>query len=401
MDEKLQAAAAWLWHEKRGGASLIDALLAAGDEEQALAVLAKIRQKNELEQSFEQMVSEGKTVIAEYLEMGIRLLFAHAESHPNNLYAAHSSMPIVAVKGNVDLLHRRQIAVVGSRHPTEAGVSLGALVVNALLSRGFIITSGGALGIDALAHREAMKHGQPTIVVTATDVTKVYPKENEDIYAYASQYGAVVSQFPRNTPPRRELFPVRNGLMAALSEATCIVQCREKSGALYTAEASRAMKRPVFVVAAPGFSSASEGGLELVKNHKAQLVSTALDLDCLGRGDQNAKGVQKQLGLQMLFDEGDAESKHTEATSDVSSHRQENTSNEDVEPRAQAKNPYQEEPFKHAIYEALQGFCLGREEIGRRICCFDLTRLNEALFDMECDGSIINLAGGYRIEHEM
>ena len=120
MRKRLQAAAAWLWHHKRAGASMIDALLDCGDEEQASGILAKIRQKNQEELAFDQIVLEGSGIIEAYLEKGIRLIFAHSEAYPYKLYEAHTAIPILSVLGNVDLLHRRQIAVVGSRHPTES-----------------------------------------------------------------------------------------------------------------------------------------------------------------------------------------------------------------------------------------------------------------------------------------
>ena len=428
MEKQLQAAATWLWHHKQAGASSVKALLSAKNEEQYAEIWSKICQKHELLLKFDHIVSQGEKVYEDYLSKGIRLIYAYSEDYPIKLYGVRNPIPILSVRGDTRLLCQRQIAIVGSRHATDAGLSLGTLSVHALMSRGFLITSGGALGIDAMAHREAMRLGQPTLVVTATDVTKMYPKENEDIFVYAGTHGAIVSQYPCMTPPKRELFPSRNALMAGLSDATCIVQCREQSGALYTAQASLSMNRPVFVVAISGFNSAHEGGLNLVKNQKACLVSSAEDFDCLGRGGQDATGVQMELGVQMLYPPQDG---RPESMADFPISAKEPLNDCQIPIMISRKSaplaplgkgaggkgpivpksakplvnkqksdlcPYEDE-LMQAIYHALEHTCLGREEIARHVGCFDLSRLNEALFDMECDGVIVNLGGGYRLEN--
>ena len=389
MEKRLQAAATWLWHNKRAGASTIDVLLTVKNEEDYARVWNEISEKFAIQTPFETIVSEGLQIYESYFSKGIRLIFAHSEAYPTRLLDVRSAIPVLSVQGDVSLLHRRQIAIVGSRNTTEVGLNLGSLVINALMSRGFVVTSGGALGIDAMAHREAMKLGQPTIVVTATDVTQCYPRENEDIFTYARTNGAVVSQFPIQTPPRRELFPSRNTLMAGLSDATCIVQCRENSGALYTAKASTAMQRPVFVLAMPGFSHANEGGLALVKTHKAKLVSSVHDFDDLGLGDQETKGVLAQLGLESLYSSSNqVETQKPKAVRAPS---------KNATQQANVTCPY-EDAMKQSIYRILSSSCIGREDLARQLGSFDLCELNEALFEMECDGVIVNLAGGYRLE---
>ncbi len=393
MEERLQAAATWLWHNKRAGASTIDVLLNVKREEDCACIWREIDEKFAIQIPFETIVSEGLQIYESYLSKGIHLIFAHSEAYPTRLLTARSAIPILSVQGDVSLLQRRQIAIVGSRKTTEMGMNLGTLVVDALMSRGFIVTSGGALGIDAMAHREAMKLGQPTIVVTATDVTQCYPRENEDIFTYARTNGAVVSQFPIRTSPRRELFPSRNTLMAGLSDATCIIQCRENSGALYTAKASTSMQRPVFVIAMPGFSHANEGGLALVKMHKAKLVSSVHDFDDLGLGDQETKGVVAQLGLESLY--GSSNQVEIQKTKVVKAPSKKNATQQTI-----VACPY-EDAMKQAIYRILSSSCIGREDLARQLGSFDLCELNEALFEMECDGVIVNLAGGYRLETQV
>lgn len=223
---------------------------------------------------------EGKAIEFEYGTKKTCILCPGDDDYPTNLYAI-SSAPIIGVKGNIHLLSQPQVAIVGSRQVCPSGQTLTPVIADDVMCRGFIVTSGGAAGIDALAHRQAMARNQATIVVSAMGTDKVYPKANTDIFDYARENGAIVSQFPNKVQTFKPNFPQRNDVIAALSTATVIVQCRQNSGALYTAKAAAKFHRPVFAAAMPGFDALTEGGLECIKTGMAKMLSDVHDFDPL------------------------------------------------------------------------------------------------------------------------
>ncbi len=383
--------AAWLWHEKQCSIKGINALLDICDS----AVLEQTWETHDhlhLNLKLQDAIQAGKDVCERYAQKGITLLFKGSDTFPPQLGAFTDKMPILSVCGDVSLLKQRQIAIVGSRDINEEGRNLGELITSILLGRGFLVTSGGARGVDAVAHRVAMRMNAPTIVVTATDAAQVYPNENADIFAYAKSHGAVVSQFPMVTEPRRELFPSRNNVIAALSEATLIVQCRLDSGALYTANASLQLDRPVLVGATTGFCVRTEGGLELVKRGLARLVTSSEDFDFLGDGDCENRGIVRDLGLLPLFSDVG-----TTTVSDAKP-RQESALR-----RKKAKNQKEtqyvvlmDDPFWKQIYEVMTDVPIGRDKLSSLIGCSNISKLTEALIQMEFNGWIECIAGRYR-----
>ena len=243
-------------------------------------------------------VIEGNQIEEEYRHRNIQLCCMLDPAYPIQLKNYKVYPPILAVQGKIELLQAPQVAMVGSRILHEFSETLANIIADHLMLRGFVITSGGALGIDALSHRQAMARHAQTIVVTGTGPDECYPRKNKDIFKYAAQNGAIVSQYPINTPAKKLNFPSRNAIIAGLSVATVIIQCREKSGALYTANFSNQLKRPVFVAAMPGFDPSTDGGLNLVKSGKALLLSHKSDLDILGTGTDHLNTTQFQRTLE-------------------------------------------------------------------------------------------------------
>ena len=239
-------------------------------------------------------IARGHEIEEEYNLCQVRILCVMDEDYPRQLLGLRNAPPILSVKGNGYLLMSPQIAMVGSRELHPLSRSIAKTIADHLLRRGFVLTSGGALGIDALAHRQAMNHHVSTVIVTGTGLDEIYPRENRAIFDYASLHGAIVSQYPFHTPATRTNFPSRNAVIAGLSLACIIVQCREKSGALYTAHFSQQYKRPVFVAAMPGFDALTEGALKLVKTGKARLLSQPSDLDDLGTGIEKIHTTQQK-----------------------------------------------------------------------------------------------------------
>ena len=179
----------------------------------------------------------------------------------------------------------RRVAVVGSRRPTPYGEAVAERLSHDLAATGAIVVSGLARGIDSAAHRGALDADGTTIAVLGTGVDIVYPAENTALAReILDKGGALVSQFPDGTPPRRRHFPMRNWTIAAISDAVVVVEAGEGSGAMITAEAALSQGSEVMAVPGSVFSPLSVGPHQLLRDGAA-LVQNARDV-LAALGDQ-------------------------------------------------------------------------------------------------------------------
>jgi len=143
------------------------------------------------------------------------------------------------------------VAVVGTREPSEPARQYAHTLAYRLAKRGVVVWSGGALGIDAAAHRGALDAGGVTVAVMGTGLDHCYPREHAELYEQiVAAGGALVSPFARSQQGRHYTFTQRNGVLAALTRATVVVQAPMQSGARSTARFARHLGRPLFVVPA-------------------------------------------------------------------------------------------------------------------------------------------------------
>jgi DNA processing protein len=148
------------------------------------------------------------------------------------------------------------VAVVGSRRATPYGLEVAETLAADLAARGVTIVSGLARGIDAAAHRGALRVGGRTLAVLGSGIDVIYPPENRRLAAEIAERGALLSQFAPGTPPLPQNFPTRNQVIAALSLAVVVVEAAEKSGSLITARLAAELGREVLAV--PGRITAPE-----------------------------------------------------------------------------------------------------------------------------------------------
>ncbi|MEJ5919613.1 DNA-processing protein DprA [Corynebacterium sp. H78] len=188
------------------------------------------------------------------------------------------------VKGcSLDSLFVDSTAVVGTRAATRYGLTMTTKLAGELARRGTTIVSGGALGIDAAAHRAALDVGGRTVVFAACGAGVSYPAAHTELFQRIAGSGAIVSEYPPGMRPARHRFLTRNRLVAATSEATVLVEAGWRSGARNTATWALRMAKPLGAVPGPITSAASTGCHDLIRNQEATLVTSAENILALYR----------------------------------------------------------------------------------------------------------------------
>ncbi|MDR1162255.1 MAG: DNA-processing protein DprA [Candidatus Accumulibacter sp.] len=197
--------------------------------------------------------------------------------YPQALLNTPDPPTLLYVLGNPELLNRRAIAIVGSRHPTPQGERNAEDFAAALADAGLLVVSGMALGIDAASHRGALRSSGETVAFIGTGIDRVYPARNKDLAVAIAATGAVVSEFPLGTPVTASNFPRRNRLISGLAAGVLVVEATTESGSLITARLAGEQGREVFAIPGSIHSPQSRGCHRLIRQG-AKLVETARDV---------------------------------------------------------------------------------------------------------------------------
>jgi len=184
---------------------------------------------------------------------------------------------LLFVRGDAAVLSLPQFAIVGSRNATASGCETAHQFATHLSDSGFCIASGLAAGIDAAAHRGALDAGNSTVAIFGTGPDQVYPARHTDLAESIIGNGALVSEFPPGTPPRREQFPKRNRVISGISVGTLVVEAGLRSGALITAKLAAEQGREVFAMPGSIHNPTARGCHQLIRSG-AKLVETAGDI---------------------------------------------------------------------------------------------------------------------------
>ena len=191
---------------------------------------------------------------------------------------AHAPM-VLWVRGDPGLLRAApRVAIVGARAASSYGEMLAGDFAGELAAAGAVVVSGGAYGIDGAAHRAAVGVDGKTIAFLAGGVDRAYPQGHRELLRRIVDAGAVVSEVPCGTAPTKWRFLSRNRLIAALSDATVVVEAGWRSGSLNTAGHAAALGRPLGAVPGPVTSAASAGCHRLLREYDARCVTTAAEI---------------------------------------------------------------------------------------------------------------------------
>lgn len=208
---------------------------------------------------------------------GIKIYLSNQEEYPENLKTIYDPPPVLYCLGEIKKEDKEAIAIVGSRKASDYGLKTAEKLAEQLVQNGITIVSGMALGIDAAAHRGAIRGRGRTIAVFACGVTNPNPKSNINLYREILKNGAVVSEYPLGMPPHPGNFPARNRIISGLALGSLIIEANIKSGSLITADFALEQGRDVFAVPGNINSPSSMGTNNLIKNG-AKLVDCIEDI---------------------------------------------------------------------------------------------------------------------------
>ena len=199
------------------------------------------------------------------------------EDYPPKLREIGRPPPLLYITGELGCLKDPQVAIVGSRHPTPGGLENAESFTKFLTTAGLTITSGLALGIDAVAHKTALANGGISIAVAATGLDRVYPAMHRELAHRIAAQGAIVSEFPLGTQVKAQHFPQRNRIISGLSLGTLVVEAAHRSGSLITARFAAEQGRDVFALPGSIHNPLAKGCHKLIRQG-ATLVENPQDI---------------------------------------------------------------------------------------------------------------------------
>ncbi|SJM52268.1 Rossmann fold nucleotide-binding protein Smf possibly involved in DNA uptake [Gulosibacter sp. 10] len=243
--------------------------------------------------------------------VGVRFIVPEDRVWPRQLdhLGVHAPMGLW-VRGSVDLLgaSRASVALVGARASTAYGDGAAAELGAGAVDHGLAVVSGGAYGIDACSHRSALASGGATIAVLAGGADRLYPAGNRQLLERIIDQGAIVTELPCGQAPTRWRFLQRNRLIAALAQATAVVEAGARSGSLNTANHAQQLGRALGAVPGSITSAASAGCHRLLRSREAELIAGTDDLLALWRSGAQQLEIEGASGAELdvplpLFDE--------------------------------------------------------------------------------------------------
>jgi DNA processing protein len=248
--------------------------------------------------------AEAQTIVERITTAGWRWLIPGDGQYPE-LLAATSDPPLgLFVRGRLD--DRPTVAIVGSRKATPYGLQVARLLGEELGRGGVVMVSGMARGADEAAHRGALAVGGSSWAVWGTGPDRIYPPEHGDLAEELAATGALITEYPPGTPPRRHHFPERNRILAGLANAVVVVEAAARSGALVTARLAMEEGREVLAVPGNIFSELSVGPNTLLRVGARPLLTPRDLFDAIGCEPPGETDSSSGEGLLRFIGAGEA-----------------------------------------------------------------------------------------------
>ena len=211
------------------------------------------------------------------------------ENYPIKIKECLSDYKPLYYRGNLSLLDKPSIAIVGSRKASSYGKSCARALAKCAVEYGAVVVSGLALGIDYEAHSACLENGGETIAVLANGVDVFYPKRNQALQKRIEETGLLLSEYEDGTRAQRYTFPVRNRIISAISDAIVIVEAGSRSGSLITAECAQEQGKEVYSIPGNITSPGSLGTNKLIRDGAVPLINFDELFEDLGLSKTNKK----------------------------------------------------------------------------------------------------------------
>ncbi len=232
----------------------------------------------------------------------IKTLFITDKDYPNRLKYCADAPILLFTEGNMNLNQRHVLSIVGTRKQTDYGRGIVKDFLFELKEWDILIVSGLAYGTDTFVHKTCVDYTISTVGVLAHGLDRLYPSSNKSLAIKMKQDGGLLTEYSFNTNPNRENFPTRNRIVAALADATIIVESGERGGSLITAQLANSYNREVFAFPGDIQRKASAGCNQLIKKRNATLINNFEDV-CLELGwnhsEQKIMNRQRQLFVEL------------------------------------------------------------------------------------------------------
>ena len=239
----------------------------------------------------------------------IKPLFITDEKYPQRLLNCYDSPTLLFYKGDADLNASKIIAVIGTRNHTDYARQQTDKLIKELSDQNILIVSGMAYGVDALAHKAALKNDLPTVGVLGHGLDLIYPYDHSNLAKdMLKNGGGLLTEFRSNTKPDKHNFPTRNRIVAGMSDATIVIETGIKGGSMITAELANGYNKDVFAYPGKVSDTKSAGCNYLIKTNKAMLLTDAQELiEVMGWEDKKSQKtnsrIQREIFIELSKDE--------------------------------------------------------------------------------------------------
>ena len=270
-----------------------------GSAGKALEALPQLSLRGGMKRTLRVMsVEAAETALTKARELGAQFVVAGETGYPALLQHIDDAPPLLCVQGDVTLVDRESVAIVGSRNASAAGLRLARQLAAELSEEGYLVTSGLARGIDTAAHSATPNAMTAAVIACGVDV--FYPPENEGLQRQIGQHGLVCTEFLPGTAPNAKHFPRRNRIISGMSRAIIVVEAALRSGSLITARQAGEQGRDVYAVPGSPLDPRAEGTNRLIRDGANIITSTQDLIESL----KNSGGSMTQGNL---FETTDAE----------------------------------------------------------------------------------------------
>jgi DNA processing protein len=240
----------------------------------------------------------------------IKILFVTDKDYPQRLLNCYDSPTLLYYKGGADLNATKIVAIIGTRSHTDYARHVTDKLIKELATQNITVVSGLAFGVDAIAHKAAVKNDLPTIGVLGHGLDQIYPPEHAGLAKDMIKHGGgLLTEFRSKTKPDKHNFPTRNRIVAGMSDATIVIETGVKGGSMITAELANSYNKDVFAIPGKITDTKSTGCNYLIKNNKAMLLTDAAELIQTMSWLDKAKSNKEKRSQRKLFIELTAEEK--------------------------------------------------------------------------------------------